>query len=91
MLLKGDGAGLNMLRLLHDRLATLEAWTPEALQACLADTQEDQGVGMGKVAQPLRVAVTGSTVSPAIHETLVLLGKDRSLARMERALTVTTE
>ena len=91
VLLKGDRAGLDMLRLLHDRLAALDAWTPETLQACLTDVQEDQGVGMGKVAQPLRVAVTGTTVSLAIHETLGLLGKDRSLTRMERALNATTQ
>jgi len=41
---------------------------------------------MGKVAQPLRVAVTGTTVSPAIGETLALLGRDKTLGRIRRCL-----
>jgi glutamyl-tRNA synthetase len=43
------------------------------------------GLGLGKVAQPLRVAVTGGAVSPPIDITLALLGHDRTLARIERA------
>jgi glutamyl-tRNA synthetase len=45
-------------------------------------------LGLGKVAQPLRVAVTGTTVSPPIFESLEMLGKDRTLARIDRCLTV---
>ncbi len=41
---------------------------------------------MGKVAQPIRVAVTGTTISPAIYDTLVILGKDRTLIRIDRCL-----
>jgi glutamyl-tRNA synthetase len=43
-------------------------------------------VGMGKIAQPLRVALTGSAVSPSIDKTLWLTGRDRSLMRIRRAL-----
>jgi glutamyl-tRNA synthetase len=43
---------------------------------------------MGKVAQPIRVAVSGGTVSPAIYDTLVLLGKDKTLARIRRTLAL---
>ena len=43
---------------------------------------------MGKLAQPLRVAVTGSTVSPGLGETLALLGRERTIARVERCLAV---
>ena len=45
---------------------------------------ERPGVGMGKVAQPIRVAVTGNTVSPGIGETLLLLGKEEALAAWTR-------
>ena len=43
-------------------------------------------MGLGKVAQPVRVAVTGSTVSPGIGETLELIGRDESLRRLDAAL-----
>jgi glutamyl-tRNA synthetase len=46
----------------------------------------DAGMGLGKVAQPLRVAVTGSAASPGIGITLQLIGRERTLARIERAL-----
>ena len=46
----------------------------------------EEGLAIGKLAQPVRVAVTGGTVSPGIHETLSLLGKERSLARLDAAL-----
>ncbi len=86
VLRKGDNAGLGMLGLLAERLAALDSWSSEALHALLEAIQEERGVGMGKVAQPIRVAVTGSTISPAIDETLILLGKERTLARMRRAI-----
>ena len=82
---KGEGAGLKMLTLVGDKLAALDDWTLESLEACLTAVQEEQAVGMGKVAQPLRVAVTGTTVSPAIGETLFRLGKEHVLARLSRA------
>jgi glutamyl-tRNA synthetase len=47
---------------------------------------EDQRLKLGKVAQPLRVAVSGGAVSPPIDITLELLGKDRTMARVERAI-----
>ena len=46
----------------------------------------DHSVGMGKVAQPLRVAVSGTAVSPPIHDTLLILGKPKTLARIDRCL-----
>ena len=47
-----------------------------------------RGLGMGKVAQPLRVAVTGTTISPGIAETLEILGCDHTLARIDRCLAM---
>ena len=65
----------------------LEAeWTPEVLEAVVKTVSEAAGVGMGKVAQPLRVAVTGSTSSPGIGETLELIGREETLARVQAAL-----
>ncbi len=49
-------------------------------------TAEHLGVNLGKLAQPLRVALTGTSVSPAIDKTLWLVGKERSLARIDLAL-----
>jgi glutamyl-tRNA synthetase len=48
----------------------------------------EQGVGLGKVAQPIRVAVSGGTVSPPIDVTLEILGRDTTVARLDRALAV---
>ena len=61
-------------------------WDGEALHQVIVALSESLGVGMGKVAQPLRVAVCGSAVSPAIDITLSLLGREKTLARLERAI-----
>ncbi|HSM68723.1 MAG TPA: glutamate--tRNA ligase [Xanthomonadales bacterium] len=74
------------LRALHGRLAELEEWRPEALHEVIAIVAEELELGMGKVAQPLRVALTGTAVSPSIDKTLWLAGKDRSLRRIVHAL-----
>ena len=85
-LAKNDGAGFDVLGELRDTLADAELWSPEALEALLKDFAEARRLGMGKVAQPLRVAVAGTSVSPGIGATLDLLGKDRTLARIDRCL-----
>ncbi len=82
---KGDGAGYAVLADLRERLAAAE-WTPEALEGLLKDYAEANGLGMGKVAQPIRVAVTGTTISPGIGDTLALLGREKTLARIDRCL-----
>ena len=61
-------------------------WTAPVLHQMLQEFAEKRALGLGKVAQPLRVAVTGGTVSPPIDTTLALLGKERVLARLEAAL-----
>ncbi len=48
---------------------------------------EEQGLGLGKLAQPLRAALTGQTTSPGIFDVLVLLGRDESLARIDAQAT----
>ena len=74
------------LRALMNRLADMESWKPEALHQVIRLVAEELEVGMGKVAQPLRVALSGTAVSPSIDKTLWLCGKDRSLARISHAL-----
>ena len=74
------------LRAIGNRLADLEIWEPERLHQVVRITAEELEVGMGKIAQPLRVALTGTAVSPSIDQTLWLVGRDRSLARIRRAL-----
>ena len=86
-LLKNDGAGLQILSELHGFLAGISAWEDEVIEQSLHGFAEKRELMMGMVAQPLRVACTGSTVSPGIGETLCLLGKDEVLSRITRALT----
>ncbi|KKO03541.1 hypothetical protein LCGC14_0094660 [marine sediment metagenome] len=85
VLAKGDNAGYAVLADLRGVLAEAE-WSGEALETLIKDYGQAKELGMGKVAQPLRVAVTGTTVSPAIFETLLTLGKDKTLARIDRCL-----
>jgi glutamyl-tRNA synthetase len=64
------------------RLAALTEWRAEALHAAINAVAEAHGLKLGKLAQPLRVALTGGSVSPPIDRTLELLGRDRTLARL---------
>ena len=76
------------LQAAHDALAAVAEgeWSPGAVDAALRAAAEKIGVGLGKVAQPLRVAITGSQVSPSIDQTVYLTGQKRALARIEAAL-----
>ncbi len=67
-------------------LAALEDWSPEPLHQAVADVSEALELNMGKVAQPLRVAVAGRAASPGIDDTLFLVGRDATLRRIDRAL-----
>jgi len=86
VLAKNDGEGYAMLEKLLPMVESLETWTHESLETLIAGVCESQAVGMGKVAQPIRVAVSGGTISPAIYDTLVLLGKEKTLNRIRRVL-----
>jgi glutamyl-tRNA synthetase len=77
---------LAALRALETQLWALDDWRREAIHQVVVKTAETLGVKMGSVAQPLRVAVSGTTVSPPIDITLELLGKNTSLSRIERAI-----
>lgn len=77
---------LEPLTALYNRFKALSCWQKDQLQECINDICAQFDVNMGKIAQPLRVAVTGSSMSPSIDATLFLLGKGRVLQRLEQAL-----
>src|SRR5690554_2827640 len=68
---------------ISELLGEHQDWTTETLEAKLKACAEQQGLGLGKLAQPLRAALTGQTTSPGIFDVLVLLGKEESLARID--------
>jgi glutamyl-tRNA synthetase len=80
-LLEGDARSI--LRKIEQRLRAENDWTSEALEATTKALAEEQGLGLGKLAQPMRAALTGTTTSPGIFDVLVLLGRDEALARLE--------
>jgi glutamyl/glutaminyl-tRNA synthetase len=80
-----DG-GVECLKAAREALASAEPFTVENVEAALRGVVERQGVKSGKVFQPVRVAIAGTTVSPGIFESVVLLGKDETLARIDTAL-----
>jgi glutamyl-tRNA synthetase len=69
---------------LEARLAALEAWDEKTVEAAFQATIDTHGLKLGQLAQPVRVATTGGTVSPGIYEVLDVLGRERSLARLRR-------
>lgn len=84
VLKKNDGQGLNVLREIERILSVAADWSAESLERSLQQYCEEKKLGLGKVAQPVRVAISGTTVSPPIFQSLEFLGKDRSLARIRR-------
>jgi glutamyl-tRNA synthetase len=77
---------LGVLAKATERLALLGEWNATAINAVLNALATELQLGLGKIAQPVRVAVTGTAVSPPIDATLVLLGRTRALARLDAAL-----
>lgn len=86
VLAKNDGAGFAMLEKIQPGLESLDTWTPDSIEAFVKQTCESAGVKMGDVAQPLRVAVAGRPISPAIGETLVFLGREKTIHRIRQCL-----
>lgn len=74
------------LKKFADRLAKLDMLSRETVDPVIQSVLEEDGLKMGKFAQPLRVALTGRTFSPGIHEVMELLGKDRTIQRIQQAL-----
>ena len=86
-LLSGDdGSGRAHLLPLHERLAALETWALEDIEQAVRSTAEARGAKLGKIAQPLRAALTGRTQSPGIFEVVHVLGRDEALGRIQDCL-----
>jgi glutamyl-tRNA synthetase len=74
------------LRTVRDKLSALDEWTAAGVHEAVNQTATELSVGMGKVAQPIRVAVTGTAVSPPIDVTLEALGRATTLRRLDDAM-----
>lgn len=77
---------LQPLQLLHQRFLQLDHWAANSIHDCISEITEELQVNMGKVGQPLRVAVTGGSFSPPIDLTVEKIGKENTLRRLERAI-----
>jgi len=76
-----------MLAELADRLSDVQPWEAASIQKAFERVMSDRNLALGKIAQPVRVAVTGGSASPGIFEVLEVLGRERSLVRLRRAAT----
>jgi glutamyl/glutaminyl-tRNA synthetase len=86
---KGSPCGYDHLEAVLQILRGLDAWTIQSIEAAVKQYADAHADGkLGKVAQPLRIAVSGGTISPAIFDTLAILGKDSTLRRIERCLSL---
>jgi len=72
----------------RDTLADLEEWDHASIEKSLRGMIESMGIGVGKALQPIRVAVTGTSVSPPLFECLAALGRDKSMQRLDRAMAL---
>jgi glutamyl-tRNA synthetase len=76
------GDGRKIVADFTEVLRGLNDWSVPAIDAAARSYAEARGMKLGKVAQPLRAALTGRTVSPGIFEVMVLIGRDETLARL---------
>ncbi|MBN1140586.1 MAG: glutamate--tRNA ligase [Deltaproteobacteria bacterium] len=81
-------ANRGLLETLIGALEKCEPFTHEAVEKCVEKIMAETGLKMGKVAQPIRVAITGGTVSPSVFEILPLLGREETLERLRNALAL---
>jgi glutamyl-tRNA synthetase len=79
-------AALEPLKLLADKLEALENYTQSDLETVFLAVMDETGLKLGKIAQPVRVALTGRTASPGIFEIIAILGKDRVIPRLQKAI-----
>ena len=83
--LRKEGAA-DLLGQVRTSLSELEVWDKESLHTMIEQLCQKNEVGMGKVAQPIRVAITGTMISPPIDDSLILLGKEKTLKRIDDTL-----
>ena len=86
VLLKDDG--LSILKTVKDRLAAMEQVTAQNIENMLRSMAEEKQAGLGKIAQPLRVAICGTTISLPIFDSVEMLGKDNTLARIDNTVKI---
>jgi glutamyl/glutaminyl-tRNA synthetase len=86
VLLKNDG--LAVLKIVRDKLAAMEEFIEQNVENMLRSLAEEKQVGLGKVAQPLRVAICGTTISLPIFDSVQMLGKDNTLVRIDNVLEI---
>ena len=84
VLLKADG--LAVLRIVRDKLAAMEQFTEGNIENMLRSLAEEKQVGLGKIAQPLRVAICGTMVSSPIFDSVQMLGREKAIARIDITL-----
>lgn len=77
-----------LLTELAEKLGTLDPFTHDGIEKTFNDVVAAKGIKLGKVAQPVRVALTGGTVSPGIHEVIEVMGRDKTLKRIEAAVNL---
>lgn len=80
------GGGRELLAPLKDKLAALDDWSPERMEEIVKAEAEAQELKLGKLAQPLRAALSGSNISPGIYDVMDVLGRDETLGRLDDAL-----
>ncbi len=78
--------GLTMLKIVRDKLAHMQEFTEKEIEEMLRSLAKQNNVGLGKVAQPLRVALCGTTISLPIFDSVQMLGKKNTLARIDNTL-----
>jgi len=83
---KNDSQGTKALGDVRVALEQVEPWNAAQIEQAIKAFCDQRQLGLGKVAQPIRVAVSGSAVSPPIFETLEFLGRARTIARIDRCL-----
>jgi glutamyl-tRNA synthetase len=77
---------LEPLQAARDALAELDDWDAKSIDEAIHSVAESFEINLGKLGQPIRVAVTGGSVSPPIDTTVWLVGKDRTINRLDQAL-----
>jgi len=79
--------GPTIIEKVRSKLTAVPDWTEEGIHAVFTGLMEELALKLGKIAQPIRVALTGGTASPGLFEVMQILGKEQTLARLNAALT----
>lgn len=81
-----NAESLEAMQKVKEKLSVLKDWTKESISVNIRSLSEEMGLGLGKIMQPVRLAVTGGTSSPSLDETLELLGQEKTIARLIKAV-----